>query len=195
MSPAAVSHVSLRDKVGEALGRTPCPHPAGARGQRMSVSIPPANGNSWSPPRAVIVPCPTARGVLSLFGLRSHFPALPFDLVSHGPGAGLPQRRNSRLRDGVMSFFQRTCRPGWQWKRAFFSADAAAPPREGRSWSKSAVGMLQKLRVTGKIWDPAQAQESNLVFLCLLTPQWECENSRACHKALSARSALAEKSV
>lgn len=53
--------------------------------------------------------------------------------------------------------------------------------------------MLQKPPVAGKIQD--LAQEPSLVFLCLLTPQWEYEGFRTCHKALGGRSALAENSV
>lgn len=125
-----LSHTGLKDKVGEAWRRTACPHPAGAGGQRMSVclsvSIPPVNGNSQSLPGAVIVPCLQGEGVFP-----SRFPVLPFDLLSHGPSSRLPQRRNSRLRAGVVSFFQRTCWPGSQWRKAFFSANAALSEKAG----------------------------------------------------------------
>lgn len=108
----------------------------------MSVSIPAVNGNSQSPPRAAIVPCLAGQGVFPLSGLRSRFPVLPFDLVSHGPGAGLPQRRNSRLRDGVMSFFQRTCWPGWQWRGLFLVPVLLLPSGRQvleRAWSGDAA--------------------------------------------------------
>lgn len=86
---------------------------------------------------------PGGSGCFSLSGLRSRFPVLPFDLVSHGPGAGLPQRRNSRLRDGVMSFFQRTCWPGWQWIGLFFLVPMLLLPSGRqvleRAWSGDAA--------------------------------------------------------
>lgn len=79
------SHTNPSDKVGEAWRKTPCPHPGARSQRRMSVSIPPVNGNSQSLLRAVISPQAGGRGCFSLSGLHSRFPVLPFDLLAHSP--------------------------------------------------------------------------------------------------------------
>lgn len=100
-----------------------------------------------------------------------------------------PQRRNSRLRDGVMSFFQRTYWPGFQLRGLFLvpalqslarqvlekpcSGDAAKTlcPRENLGQSD---GTQDRLR--NQPWS---------FSLCLLTLLWQYKGIRACTSQLA----------
>lgn len=94
--------------MGEAWRKTPCPHPGARSQRRMSVSIPPVNGNSQSLPRAVISPPAGGRGCFSLSGLHSHFPVLPFDLLAHSPSLrGCPTGGTPDYRMGLCHFSSR----------------------------------------------------------------------------------------
>lgn len=79
-----------------------------------------------------------------------------------------------------------------------FSSGRAGLARNAEGFSWLVLGVFLGSQVLEQAWSGenlSTGSGASLVFLCLLTPQWEYEDFRACHNAVGARSALAENSV